>query len=170
MLIQSKIDSSDSLCSERGKWAIGFWQNFGTKEELVETEQGPASFVGVEFAGRRLNYAVEVGSTVPKTSLQTEEQVRWLASMNLLDLRTILETIGFPNWKQVAERNGENQLDMALNVLVQAGMPKDQAVMLRQMLLQPQGGPGDTGGGSVKPGVPRAAQGQTPPQSVGRAQ
>jgi hypothetical protein len=97
-----------------------------------------------------------------------EEQVKWLASMQMIDLRTILETIGFPNWKAVVERNGENQLEMALNVLIQAGMPKESAIQLRQVLLQPQGGPGDTSGGSVSPGTPRAAQGQQPPTSVNR--
>ena len=173
VLMQAKIDSSDSLCSERGMWAIGFWQNFGTKEELIEVNGGQGIFQGVQYAGRRLNYAVEVGSTVPKTSLQTEEQLKWLASIKMLDLRTILETLNFPNWKAIVERNGENQLDMALNLLVEAGLPQDEAMNLKQFLIQPQGGPGDTVGAanpSPKPGMPMAAQGQMPQQQYQRGQ
>ena len=159
VLMQTKIDSSDSLCSERGMWAIGFWQNFGTKEELIEVNGAQEIFQGVQYAGRRLNYAVEVGSTLPKTSLQVEEQIKWLASLRLINLRTILETINFPNWKAVVERNGENQLDMALNVLIEAGLSKDEAVQLKQFLMQPQGGPGDAPQGKKPtPGKPKAAQ------------
>lgn len=164
VLMQSKIDSSDSLCSERGMWAIGFWQNFGTKEELIEVNGSQATFRGVDYAGRRLNYAVEVGSTVPKTSLQIEEQVKWLASLRLVDLRTVLETLNFPNWKAIVERNGESQLDMALSILIQAGLSKEEAATLKQWLMQPQGGPGDLEGGEGKPspGTPTGAQGQQP--------
>ena len=144
-------------------WAIGFWQNFGTKEELIEVNGAQEIFQGVRYAGRRLNYAVEVGSTLPKTSLQVEEQIKWLASLRLINLRTILETINFPNWKAVVERNGENQLDMALNVLIEAGLSKDEAVQLKQFLMQPQGGPGDAPQGKKPaPGKPKAAQGQAP--------
>ncbi len=168
VLMQAKIDSSDTLCSERGMWAIGFWQNFGTKEELIEINGEQAAFRGVDYAGRRLNYAVEVGSTTPRTSLQVEEHIKWLAGLRMLDLRTILETLNIPNWKAIVERNGETQLDMALNVLVQSGLPQEEAVGLKQFLMQPQGGPGDSvgqgapGGGTVKPaavGTPKGAQG-----------
>lgn len=170
VLMQSKVDSSDTLCSERGMWAIGFWQNFGTKEEPIEVNGGQGIFRGVDYAGRRMNYAVEAGSTVPKTSLQVEEQIKWLASLKMIDLRTILETLNFPNWKAIVERNGESQLDMALNVLVESGLPEESAMQLKQFLMQPQGGPGDTagtgGGANVKPGVPKGAQGEMPPASV----
>jgi hypothetical protein len=145
VLMQSKVESIEYIAGERGKWAIGLYQNFGTKEEIVSVNETPKSFQGVKFAQRRFNYQIEVGSTVPKTSLRTEEQVRWLAGLRMIDLRTILETIGFPNWKTVVERNGENQLDMALQILIDAGLPKQEAISLKQWLMQPQGGPGDTG-------------------------
>lgn len=168
VLMQAKVDSSDSLCSERGMWAIGFWQNFGTKDEPLEVNGKQAIFRGVDYAGRRLNYAVEAGSTVPRTSLQTEEQVKWLAEMRLVDLRTILETINFPNWKAVVERNGENQLDMALSVLTNAGLGEEEAMMLKQYLIQPQNRPEESGGGQGAggAGVPVAMQGEMP-QTVG---
>jgi len=172
VLMQAKIDSSDSLCSERGMWAIGFWQNFGTRDELIEINSAQAVFRGVDYAGRRLNYAVEVGSTVPKTSLQVEEQIKWLAQLKMVDLRTILETLNIPNWKAIVERSGENQLDMALNVLVEAGMPQEEAMDLKQYLMQPQGGPGDSGQGGgqqPQPEVTVGAQGAMPMTAQGRA-
>jgi len=39
---------------------------------------------------------------------------------------------------------GEDQLAAAMQVLVAAGLPEDQAQMLMQVLSQPQGGPGNT--------------------------
>jgi len=188
VLMQSKIDSSDSLCSERGMWAIGLWQNFGVRQEqvdvdapktmevmdevtgeVVEVEAPQPMFRGVDYAGRKLSYAVEAGSTVPKTSLQIEEQVKWLASLRLIDLRTILETLNFPNWKRIVERNGESQLDMALNVLIQAGLGQEEAIQLKQWLMQPQGGPGDTGGGgAAQPGTPREQAPSHAPTSIER--
>lgn len=173
VLMQAKIDSSDSLCSERGMWALGFWQNFGSKEELIEINGGQEIFKGIDYAGRRLNYAVEIGSTTPRTSLQIEEHIKWLAGLRMVDLRTVLETLNIPNWKAIVERNGENQLDMALNILVQAGFSREEAVSLKQWLMQPQGGPGDTRGGTgtgtkpATPGTPMGAQGGMPTQALG---
>lgn len=160
VLMQAKVDSSDSLCSERGMWAIGFWQNFGTKEEPIEVNGGQGIFRGVDYAGRRMNYAVEAGSTIPRTSLQTEEQVKWLAQMQLVDLRTILETLNFPNWKSIVERNGESQLDMAMSVLVNAGLQEEQAMQLKQYLMNPQTIPVQPDA-SAKPqaGTPKSKQG-----------
>ena len=163
VLMQSKIDSADGLCSERGMWAIGLWQNFGTKTEEIDVNGEKHIFIGVDFANRRFNYAVEAGSTTPKTSMQVEEQTKWLAELKMIDLRTILETINFPNWKNIVERNGEQQLDMAMSILIEAGMPEEEARQLKSILIQPQGGPGDTGGsGQAKVPPPKAAQGQKP--------
>jgi len=174
ILMQSKVESIEYVASERGKWAIGLWQNFGTREEFIDVNENQETFRGINFAGRRFNYQIEVGSTVPKTSLRIEEQIRWLAPR--LDLRTILETLGIPNWKNIVERNGETQLDMALNILIQAGMPKELALEIKQTLMQSQGGPGDVSGGgggnvvkapdTVSPGTPRALQGGKVPENV----
>lgn len=160
VLMQSKIDSADTLCSERGMWAIGLWQNFGTKSEEIDINGSQDVFIGVDYANRRFSYAVEAGSTTPKTSMQVEEQVKWLAEMKMIDLRTILETINFPNWKNIVERNGEGQLDMALSVLVEAGLDEDQSKQLKAHLIQPQGGPGDPTTGPVS--APKAKQGERP--------
>ena len=59
------------------------------------------------------------------------------------------------------ERGGEGQLDQALQILIDAGLPKEKAIMLKQMLLEPQGGPGDIKkSGQPQPGTPKAQQGQ----------
>lgn len=171
LLMQSKRESIEYIASERGKWAIGFWQNFGTRGEYVDVAEEQKNFIGVNYAGRRFNYQVEAESTMPRTSLQSEELAKWLLGNKLIDLRSGLEMLNVPDWKAIVERNGESQLDMALNLLIQAGLPKEEAIALKQYLMMPQGGPGDTAQDSsrvqtVKPGVPRRAQGGMPPAEV----
>jgi hypothetical protein len=77
-----------------------------------------------------------------------------LADKGHIDRRALLEVLNFPNWKEVCERLGENQLDQALNILVQAGLPIQAAEQLKIALSQPQGGPGDT---QQQPGQPASA-------------
>jgi hypothetical protein len=161
VLMQAKTSAIDSLAEQRSRWAIGLWQNFGTSEESVNLPTGMAKFRGVNFAGRNFNFIIESGSTTPRTSLQVEQQAKEFYGMRAIDARALLETVNFPNWKQIIERTGESQLDMALQILIQAGMPKEAAMQLKQYLMQPQGGPGDMNTPKeTQPGVPRAQQGE----------
>lgn len=143
VLIQHKINSIDQIVENRGKWAISFYQNFGTEAELVDVQGDTVEFIGVDLAGRSFNYVVESGSTMPRTSLQTEEQAKELYKSGVIDRQALLETINFPKWKEIIERIGEGQLDQALQILVQAGLPEEAAAELKMVLMQPQGGPGN---------------------------
>ena len=121
---------------------------------------------------------MESGSTVAKTELQKQDQALQLYDRGAIDRQALLETLNFPNWKEIIERTGENQMDQALMVLMQAGMPEQEVMMLREYLAQSQGGPGNraqNGGGSngaarpattgprqPQPGMPRAQQGSAP--------
>lgn len=143
VLMQSKTSAIDSLAEQRSRWAIGLWQNFGTQSETVNVGGEPVEFSGVQFAGRKFNYVVEAGSSTPRTSLQNQELVLGLSQRGLLSRRYVLEALNLPNWKEEIERGGEGQLDMALQTLIEAGLPQEQAIALKQILIQPQGGPGD---------------------------
>jgi len=167
VLIQHKRKAIEYLVEQRGKCADSFFMNFGTQTESLNVKDTQVDYRGVEFAGRNFNYLVESGSTMPRTQLQVQELALQLAEMNRIDTRTLLEMLNVPNWKQIVERTGENQLEMALNILIQAGMPQEQAMQLKQMLMMPQGGPGDAQQSSgAKPGVPKASQGASPPSGV----
>jgi hypothetical protein len=144
VLMQTKTTSIDSLVEQRSRWAIGLYQNFGTTEDTVSVNGTTEVFQGIAFAGRKYGYVVEAGSTTPRTNLQIQEMAMGLAEKNFIDRRALLEVLNFPNWKEIVERLGENQLDQALNILVQAGMPIEMAQQLKITLAQTQGGPGDT--------------------------
>jgi hypothetical protein len=144
VLMQAKTTAIDFLAEQRSRWAIGLWQNFGTSAELVEVNEEPTEFVGSRYAGRGFTYVVESGSTTPRTSLQVQEMAVNLYKLGAIDRRALLEPINFPDWLQIIERMGENDLDHALQVLIDAGLPEEQAIQLKQFLIQPQGGPGDT--------------------------
>lgn len=162
VLMQSKTSAIDTLAEERSRWAIGLWQNFGTKTEAVNVGGEQVEFSGVQFAGRKFNYVVEAGSSTPRTSLQNQELVLGLSDKGLLSRRYVLEALNLPNWKEEIERGGENQLDIALQVLIEAGLPQEAAIQLKQVLMQPQGGPGDV----KKPGQP-APKAPQPKQTGG---
>jgi hypothetical protein len=162
VLMQTKTSAIDNLAEQRSRWAIGLYQNFGTVEDSVNVGGQTVPFMGVQFAGRKYNYVVEAGSTTPRTSLQNQELVMSLSDRKLLSRRYVLETLNLPNWKEEIERGGEDQLDMALQVLIEAGLDKNAALELKQYLIQPQGGPGDsqrTPSSQPKPGMPKAQQG-----------
>lgn len=162
VLIQHKIRAIEFLARERGRWAISFFQNFGTVKEQIEVKGEPYELQGIALAGRRFNYMVESGSTVARTSIQQQEQAMALYRDQAIDRQALLETINFPNWKEIIERVGEGQLDQALQILVQAGLSDEQAMELRKYLMEPQTGPKAQQGqsaGQPKAGTPRAQQG-----------
>lgn len=144
VLMQTKTTAIDSLVEQRSRWAIGLWQNFGTSVDTVNVNGSTAAFQGVAYAGRKFNYVVEAGSTTPRTNLQIQEMAIGLADKGHIDRRALLEVLNFPNWKEVIERMGESQLGQALQILIAAGLPEEQAFQINQLLLQKQGGPGDT--------------------------
>ena len=138
VLIQHKIRGIDQIAMERGKWAISFFQNFGTSLESVEVKGDRVEFQPVNLCGRKYNYVVESGSTVARTSLQEEEQLKWLYGNQVIDRRAVLEGLNVKNWKDILERVGEGQLGPALQVLIDAGLSEEGANYLQQYLMQKQ--------------------------------
>jgi len=90
----------------------------------------------VSLAGRKYNYVVESGSTTPRTSLQLQELAFKLAEGKYIGQRGLLETLNWPNWKEEIERTAESQLDQALQILIDAGLPEENAIALKQLLLE----------------------------------
>ena len=172
VLIKQKIESVDSLVENRGRWLISFLQNFGVKPDQVDVQDETVPFMGVDFAGRRFNFIVESGSTMPKTTLQTEEQSKQFYQMGAIDRQALLENTNYPGWKEIIERAGEGQLDQALQILIAAGLPEENAMQLKQVLMESQGGPGNrpqNPPGQQQPtsaGMPKNAQGAMPPTGV----
>jgi len=141
-LMQSKTSAVESLAENRSRWCIGLYQNFGTNVELVDVGGDPKEFIGTAFAGRKFSYVVESGSTTPRTSLQMQEIAKWLWETKAIDQRAVLEIMNVPDWKGIVERTGETQLDQALQILIDSGMPEEDAFELKQYLMQPDQGPG----------------------------
>ncbi|MBE9570747.1 MAG: hypothetical protein IMF11_08970 [Proteobacteria bacterium] len=143
-LMQSKTSAIETLAENRSRWCIGLYQNFGTSAEYVDVGGDPVEFIGTNFAGRKFSYVVESGSTTPRTSLQMQEVAKWLWESKAIDQRAVLEIMNVPDWKGIIERTGETQLDQALQILIDAGMPEEDAFKLKEYLMQPDQGPGDT--------------------------
>lgn len=168
VLIQHKIDGIDYLVAQRGNYAIAQWQMHGHTIETINMDDETAEFSGIEMAGMRFNYTVESGSSMPKTSLQLQEQAQALFAAGAIDQQAILEFTNIPGWRKIIERMAQaNPLQAAMQVLIQAGMPQEQAMMLFQQLQQIQGGPGNgpqtpptQQPQQQQPGIPRAQQGE----------
>jgi len=142
VLIRHKIRAIEFLCRMRGRWNISFIQNFSVKQEQVTMPDDTIyEFSGIELAGRKFNYIVESDSTVARTSAGDQEQAVGLYKINAIDRTALLDSLNYKDKKQIIERMGETQLDEAFNVLVESGMDKDEALQLRQYLMQPQNGP-----------------------------
>jgi hypothetical protein len=142
VLIRHKIRAIEFLCRMRGRWNISFIQNFSVKQEQVTMPDDTIyEFSGIELAGRKFNYIVESDSTVARTSAGDQEQAVGLYKINAIDRTALLDSLNYKDKKQIIERMGETKLDEAFNVLVESGMDKDEALQLRQYLMQPQNGP-----------------------------
>ena len=135
VLMQSKTTAIDNLAEQRSRWSIGLQQNFGTAEDTVNVGGEVVPFRGVQFAGRKYNYVVEAGSTTPRTSLQLQELAMQLYQVKAIGQRGLLETLNWPNWKEELERTAESQLDQAFQLLIDAGLPEEVAIKLKEMLL-----------------------------------
>ena len=138
VLMQAKTTAIDNLVENRSRWAIGLWQNHGTAQDQVTVAGEAMPFIGVQYAGRKFSYVVEAGSTTPRTSLQVQELAMGLIKEGVIDRQAVLQTLNFPNWKEIIARMADGALDQALNVLVQAGMPQEMAVQIKQQLMQLQ--------------------------------
>jgi len=163
-LVQAKTSAIESLAENRSRWCIGLYQNFGTTSEFVDVAGDPIEFIGTKFAGRKFSYVVETGSTTPRTSLQTQEIGKWLWESGAIDRRAVLELLNVAGWKEIIERMGETQLDQALQVLIDSGLPEEAALEMKQYLMEPEQGPGGENSKgeaskAAKPGTPKAKQG-----------
>jgi hypothetical protein len=136
VLMQTKSSAIDNLVEQRSRWAIGLWQNWGVKEDSVDVAGEKTPFRFVNFIGRRFNYIVESGSSTPKTSLQLQEMAKWLYEVKAIGQRGLLETVNWPGWKEEVQRTAGTQLDQALVILMDAGLPEEAAIALKQMLEQ----------------------------------
>jgi len=168
VLIQEKITAVDGLVENRGKWKISMDQNFAFIKEPIEVDGERIDIRGTDLVGRKFNFVVESGSTMPRTSLQVEEQAKDLYDKGAIDRQALLETLNFPNWKKIIERAGEGQVDQALQILIAAGLDEETAFALKQYVMEPDQGPGGskTKSGVEAVGKPKAAQGKTPPAGV----
>lgn len=166
LLMQPKTASVDFLAENRSKWAIGLLQNFGSKIESVEVADEPRQFAGSDFIGRQFGYVIETGSTMPRTALAVQEMAPKLFEMNAIDRRALLvDALEFTNGQAICERMGETDLDAALNILVDAGLPEEEAIRLKQYLLSPGQGVGGSktekteSQKAATPGTPKVKQG-----------
>jgi len=169
VLIQEKIAAVDGLVENRGKWCISMYQNMGIEAETIEVDGESHIFKGVDAIGRKFNFVVESGSTMPRTSLQLEEQSKELYKLGAIDREALLEALNYPNWKKVIERAGEGQVDQALQILIAAGLDEEQAFALKEHVMQPdQKTSGSQKSGREAVGKPsaKAVQGVTPPAEV----
>jgi hypothetical protein len=123
--LQPKTISVESLAENRSKWAIGLWQNWGTDSDMVSVNGQPKEFVGTDYRGRKFNFVVESGSTVPRTSLQVQELTMKLAEAGKISTPYLLETLNLPGWKQEVARTSGPLVEQALSILQDAGAPPE---------------------------------------------
>ena len=134
------------------------YQNMAVDPEKIEVDGVAEEFTGVKAIGRKFNFVVESGSTMPRTSLQLEEQSKELYKLGAIDREALLEALNYPNWKKVIERAGEGQVDQALQILISAGLDEEQAYALKQHVMQPD----QKTSGSEKSGREAVGKGPTP--------
>jgi hypothetical protein len=137
VLMQAKTAAIDYLAQQRSRWAIGLYQNFGTRPDSVNVGDEAVEFYGVKYASGKYNYVIESGSTMPRTSLQTQELAFKLYEERAIGQKGLLEALNWPNWREELERTAESQVDQALKILIDSGLPEDQAAQIKQFVMVP---------------------------------
>ena len=141
-LFQPQIVSVDEIIRNRGRMFISFVQNFGTKEKPIRVDEEMVRFLGIDLQGV-FKYVVESGSSAPITKAGRRQQYIELFKIQAMDLETLLKMLEIPRYEQVVERLAEqNSLPHAIDILIQAGMPEEEAKQLYMYLMQSQGGTG----------------------------
>lgn len=169
---QAKISAIEMLVEQRSRWAIGLWQNFGTKAELVSVAGEAIEFIGTRYAGRKFSYVIEAGSTTPRTSLQVEEMAKVLFQEGAIDQQALLESVNFPDWKAIIMRMQAPMFEQLMQFLLDMGMPEEQVMQVQEFIDKEQkamsGGISNQGKGQSskpkpkpKPGTPKVKQGKT---------
>jgi hypothetical protein len=149
-LFQPQIVSVDEIIRNRGRMHNSFVQNFGTKEKPIKVDEEMVRFLGINLQGA-FKYIVESGSSAPITKAGRRQQYIELFKIQAMDLETLLKMLEIPRYEQVVERLAEqNSLPHAIDILIQAGMPEDEAKQLYMYLMQPQGGTGRNPEGQQK--------------------
>ena len=138
IVMQSKTLSIEDLAVEKSRWAIGLYQNFGPEIDSVSVDGEPQEFIGVNYAGRNFSYVVESGSTTPRTNAQKLESLKWLWETKAIDQQAVLEMLEVDDWQSIIERTAESQLGQALQILIDAGLPEEEAMKLQEYLMQPE--------------------------------
>ncbi len=151
-LMQPMIRNIDELIRNRGRMFISFVQNFGTKEKPVKVDDEFIKFIGTNLQAA-FKFMVESGSSAPITKAGRRQQYIELFKIEAMDLESLLEMLEIPKYRTVVERVTEqNSLAGALDILIQAGLPEEEAVQLYRVLLQDQGGIGrGKGKGNPRP-------------------
>ena len=103
---------------------------------MVSVNGQPKEFVGTDYRGRKFNFVVESGSTVPRTSLQVQELVMKLAEAGKLSTPYLLETLNMPGWKQEVARTSGPLVEQAMGILMDAGAPPEALQELYGMIQQ----------------------------------
>lgn len=122
---------------------------------------------GIDFVGGEFAYVVESGSTVIKTEAEERQMAVDLFGVGAIDQRALLETVKFPNWRDIVERmNQAGPLEQAMQIMVDSGLPEEFVQQLYQFLQESQGGPGDDpvarAGSAMKSGGNSMAQNGQP--------
>lgn len=141
-LFQPQVVSADKIIRNRGRMFISFVQNFGTKEKPIKVDEEMVKFLGIDLQGT-FKYMVESGSSAPITKAGRRHQYIELFQIQAMDLETLLKMLEIPRYEQVVERLAEqNSLPQAMDILIQAGLPEEEARQLYGYLMQSQGGTG----------------------------
>jgi len=144
-VFQPLIRQIDHLIRNRGRMYMSFLMNFGTKEVPIEIDDGVYGLCGTSLEGE-FSMTVESGSSAPITKAGRRQQYIELYGMQAMDLETLLTRLEIPDAQTIIERLTEqNSLPGAIDILIQAGMPEEEAKQLYQMLMQGQGGTGRAG-------------------------
>lgn len=162
VLMQSKTSAIDSIVEYRSRWAIGLWQNHGTAEDSVDVSGQTMRFVGTDYATRRFNFVVESGSTTPRTSIQLQEDAKWLYMNKAIGRKGLLKILNYPGWREEIEETAETQVDQALQILVEAGLPEEQAIALRDFVMSSHLQTTERARQSGEPGAPKQPKAAQP--------
>ena len=140
----------DRLIRNRGRMYIHFKMNFDTTRKQVKVDDEFVNFRGIDIFSA-FKYNVESGSSAPITKAGRRQQFVELRKMGDMDRQSLLDFLDIPQAKLINERLTEiESVPGALKILVEAGLPIEDAQMLFGFLMKDQFAPKPKGGTTMK--------------------
>ena len=135
-LLRGKLRNYQKLIRDRGRMYISLAQNWYVEDRWISYSQdGDETTMAIRGMDLIIPAKLTVvsGSTMPVSKIQQREEALRLFEMGAIDIRELLKSLDWKNWKDVAARMESGPIGAFLDKLSALGMPPQMIEVMGQI-------------------------------------